>query len=92
MIQLKVMHRKIKLPDSVLTIISFPADSDYSAILQTLTLSSESSRGCIQLFASNDSVLEREETLLVHLSSPSDEHVIVIPNQAVVIIHDQTGI
>ena len=45
----------------------------------------------MQLNASSDTILEGNETLLVHLSSPNNQEAIITPNQGTVTIIDHTG-
>ncbi|CAI8022061.1 Extracellular matrix protein FRAS1, partial [Geodia barretti] len=61
---------------------------DFSALVQTLSLTSDFPGVCVELNASSDSDLEGEETFSVLLSGPNYTRAIVIPNQATVAITD----
>ena len=87
----KSLELKPKL-DWIEGILLFPAGRDFSALVQMLSLTSDSLELCVELNASSDMALEGEETFSVLLSSPNYTHAIIIPNQATVAITDLSGL
>jgi hypothetical protein len=68
------------------------AGSDYSEVTDILTFVSGQLVQCVELSALLDNVLEEEESLSVLLTNANSENVLLMPNQATVVITDQTDV
>ena len=73
-------------------LLCFSAGSDYSEVTDILTFVSGQLVQCVELSALLDNVLEEEESLSVLLTNANSENVLLMPNQATVVITDQTGV